>query len=185
MQKMITGNDVINYSKSLKSMYYLKYKISTKNPYLKVLRPLSLQTKAVLNMKPRQDNYKRPMFDFIILLESLGLSLNRLQYFDLVDMLGTIDQMALYAKYQKYRLPSNVKTEHSRARERWLYAYRAITEDQIRPKREQYKWERIKVITRLRREYVNLLKKKIKGVKLTPAELDTEKVEIIYKIIKT
>lgn len=44
-----------------------------------MLRPLSLETKAILNMKPKQDNYVRPMFDFIILLESLSLSLNRLQ----------------------------------------------------------------------------------------------------------
>lgn len=139
---------------------------------------MSLQTKAVLNMKPRQDNYKRPMFDFTILLESLGLSLNRLQYFDLVDMLSTIDQMALYAKYQKHRLPAVFSTgsTDSRARQRWLYAYRAITEDQIRPKREQYKWSRIQLVTRLRREYVNLIKKKIKGVKLTAEELDTERV---------
>lgn len=133
-------------------------------------------------MKPRQDNYKRPMFDFVILLESLGLSLNRLQYFDLVDMFGTIDQMALYAKYQKYRLTTTTTTvaasndKHVRARERWSYAYRAIVQDQIRPKREQYKWSRIRLVTQLRREYVGLLKKKIKGVKLTSAELDTERV---------
>lgn len=149
-----------------------------------VLRPLSLETKAILNMKPRQDNYKRPMFDFIILLESLGLSLNRPQYFDLVDMLSTIDHMALYVKYQKYRYddrddhvkPSTPTTDSRRARQRWLFAYRAITRDQIRPKREQYKWSRIQLITRLRREYVGLLKKKIKGIKLTAEELDTERV---------
>ncbi len=46
-----------------------------------VLNPLSLSTKAVLNVKPQQDNYKFPMFDFTILLESLGLNLNRLQVF--------------------------------------------------------------------------------------------------------
>lgn len=143
-----------------------------------MLSPLSLTTKAILNMKPRQDNYKRPMFDFVILLESLGLSLNRLQYFDLVDMLGTIDQMALYAKYQKYRVTTTAASDdkHVRARQRWSYAYRALVEDQIRPKREQYKWSRIRLVTQLRRDYVGLLKKKIKGVKLTSAELETERV---------
>jgi len=163
-----------------------------------VLRPLCLETKAILNMKPRQDNYKKPMFDFIILLESLGLSLNRPQvvfrdwdirlfceskpvelfkYFDLVDMLNTIDQMALYAKYQKYR-PADHEAQ-AKWKQRWSYAYRAITEGQIRPKREQYKWATIQLVTRLRREYVNLLKKKIvKGAKLTNAELETERVWI-------
>jgi len=30
-------------------------------------------------MKPKQENFKNPMFDLTILLESLGLNLNRLQ----------------------------------------------------------------------------------------------------------
>ena len=47
----------------------------------KVLKPLSLSTKAILNMKPDQENYKSPMFDFTILLESVGLNLNRLQVY--------------------------------------------------------------------------------------------------------
>ena len=40
---------------------------------------MSLKTKALLNMKPAQDNYKSPMFDLTILLESIGLNMNRLQ----------------------------------------------------------------------------------------------------------
>lgn len=39
---------------------------------------MSLSTKAVLNMKPKLGNF-RPMFDITILLESIGLNLNRLQ----------------------------------------------------------------------------------------------------------
>ncbi len=44
-----------------------------------VLRPLSLSTKVILTMKPELDNFKSPMFNFTILLESVGLNLNRLQ----------------------------------------------------------------------------------------------------------
>jgi hypothetical protein len=62
-------------------------------------------------MKPKQENFKNPMFDLTILLESLGLNLNRLQYFDLVDMLNTIDLMALNAKYQKYRPAVSLKSD--------------------------------------------------------------------------
>lgn len=91
-------------------------------------------------------------------------------------MLSTIDQMSLYAKYQKYR--KSDEEVANKVRGRWLYAYRAITESQIRPKREQYKWSKIQLVTRLRREYANILKKKIKGIKLTTAEIEAEKVGI-------
>ena len=40
---------------------------------------MSLSTKAILNLKPKHDNFKSPMFDIEILLESIGLNLNRLQ----------------------------------------------------------------------------------------------------------
>ena len=89
-------------------------------------------------------------------------------------MLNTIDLMALNAKYQKYRPGVMIK---SCPKKMWLFAYTAINETQIKPKREQFKWENIRLVTRTRREYVNLLKKKLsKGGKLTIAELQTETV---------
>ena len=56
-------------------------------------------------------------------------------------MLNTIDLMALNAKYHKYRpdipLKGNVK-------QWWLFAYNAIIETQIKPKRNQFKWQQDK-----------------------------------------
>lgn len=89
-------------------------------------------------------------------------------------MLNTIDIMALNAKYHKYKpnvaLKDNVKKW-------WLFAYDAITDTQIRPRRNQFKWDHIKLITSTRREYIKLLKKKLKSTKLTTAELELEKVD--------
>ena len=63
-------------------------------------------------------------------------------------------------------------------KKRWLFAYTAITETQIKPKLKQFKWENIKLITHTRREYVKLLKKKLKkGAKLTNTELELEIVK--------
>ncbi len=153
-------------------MPFLQQMIKKSDGIQYILRPLSLSTKAILNMKPKQENFKNPMFDLTILLESLGLSLNRLQYFDLVDMLNTIDLMALNAKYQKYRPQVSLKSD---VRKWWKFAYTAITETQIKPKREQFKWRHIKEITRTRREYVNILKKRLKNQKLSSAESEAEK----------
>jgi hypothetical protein len=60
--------------------------------------------------------------------------------------------------------------------QRWKFAYNAITQTQIRPRRDQFKWERIKLVTKTRREYVALLKKKFKNGKLSASEIETEKV---------
>jgi len=100
-----------------------------------ILEPMSLSTKAVLNMRPKQDGYKTPMFDITILLESIGVTLNRLQYFDLVDMLNTIDYMVLSAKYRKFKAVSFRKE----AKQLWRFAYEAIAETQIRPRINQFK----------------------------------------------
>jgi len=100
-----------------------------------VLEPMSLSTKAVLNMRPREEGYKTPMFDITITLESIGVTLNRLQYFDLVDMLNTIDYMILSAKYRKYKKVGFIKEP----KQLWIFAYTAINESQIRPKIEQFR----------------------------------------------
>jgi vacuolar protein sorting-associated protein 13A/C len=44
-----------------------------------ILNPMSITSKVVLNVKPKLDNYQKPMFDVNILLESVLLDLNRLQ----------------------------------------------------------------------------------------------------------
>ena len=125
-------------------------------------------------MKPKQEGYKTPLFDFTILLEALSFKVNRLQYFDLIGMLSTIDQMTLNAKYRKYRPQLNMKNS---PRLRWKFAYAAVTEGQIRPKRDQFKWECIRNVTRSRRAYIELIKKRHnKSAKITPADLETERV---------
>ena len=40
---------------------------------------MSISSKVVLNVKPEQDNFKNPMFDISIILESVLFNLNRLQ----------------------------------------------------------------------------------------------------------
>ena len=93
----------------------------------------------------------------------------------MVDMLNTIDLMALNAKYHKFRPSVPLKDN---CKKWWLFAYNAITETEIRPRRNQFKWKYIRKVTATRREYVKFLKKKLKSTKLSPAELELEKVII-------
>ena len=126
-------------------------------------------------MKPKQEGYKTPLLDFNILLEALSFKVNRLQCFDTISMLSAIYQMKLNAKYRKYRPQLNMK---NCPRLRWKFAYTAVTEGQIRPKRDQFKWECIRNVTRSRRAYIELIKKRHnnKSAKATPTEEETKRV---------
>ncbi|RNA03908.1 vacuolar sorting-associated 13A [Brachionus plicatilis] len=137
-----------------------------------ILKPLSLSSKAILNMKPKQNEFSSPLFDFTVILESISLNLNRLQYLDIVNMLGTIDYMAQNTKYQKYRIKDNKKKKETQL---WQFAFKAIYETVVKPKKEEFKWTRIKLISKTRKEYVNILKKKAKNPKLSAFDKEIEK----------
>jgi vacuolar protein sorting-associated protein 13A/C len=139
-----------------------------------ILNPMSLTSKAVLDMDPKESNFMNPMFDIKILLETIAIDLNRLQYFDMLDTMTTIDSMALNAKYQKFKRITDGKKFN-----KWLFAYNAIIETQIKPKRDQYKWSHIKQTIDARHQYVTIMKKVLKSIKLKPDELDAKKVKII------
>ena len=47
--------------------------------FILVLRPLHITARLILTMRPRQDNFKRPMFDIKIDLDEINLNINRNQ----------------------------------------------------------------------------------------------------------
>ena len=44
-----------------------------------VLRPLNVKARLILAMKPRQENFGRPMFDIKVDLDEISLNINREQ----------------------------------------------------------------------------------------------------------
>jgi hypothetical protein len=42
-----------------------------------VLRPLNITARVVLVMKPRQEDFKKPMFDIKVDLDEISLNINR------------------------------------------------------------------------------------------------------------
>jgi len=45
--------------------------------FVLVLRPLNVKARLILAMKPRQEDFKRPMFDIKIDLDEISLNMNR------------------------------------------------------------------------------------------------------------
>lgn len=44
-----------------------------------VLRPLNIKAKVILAMKPRQQEFKKPMFDIKVELDEISLNISRNQ----------------------------------------------------------------------------------------------------------
>ncbi|CAF4810644.1 unnamed protein product, partial [Rotaria magnacalcarata] len=59
-------------------------------------------------MKPRQNEFKQPMFDIKVDLDEISLNINRDQYSDLLDLLEVRDYLSLQSKYIKYRIKNDV-----------------------------------------------------------------------------
>jgi len=51
------------------------------NNFYVVLRPLNVKARIVLVMKPRQEEFKRPMFDIKVDLDEISLNINRDQVY--------------------------------------------------------------------------------------------------------
>lgn len=66
------------------------------------LRPLNVKAKLILTMKPRQEVFKRSMFDIKIDLDEISLNMNWDQYSDLLDLLELQDFLSVKSKYRTY-----------------------------------------------------------------------------------
>ncbi|CAF4513265.1 unnamed protein product [Rotaria sp. Silwood2] len=116
-----------------------------------ILRPLNIKARIVLTMKPRQEEFKRPMFDIKVDLDEISLNINRDQYSDLLHLLEFRDYLSVQSKYIKYRISNDIIEKPTV--KKWKFAYEAIVNEEVRPKFECYKWENIKLHLDRCREY--------------------------------
>lgn len=65
---------------------------------------MNMKAMIKLVMKPRQDGFKRPMFDIKVDLDDISLNVNRNQYSDILDLLDFQDYLTLKSKYQRYQI---------------------------------------------------------------------------------
>ncbi|CAF4672000.1 unnamed protein product, partial [Rotaria sp. Silwood2] len=118
------------------------------------LRPLNIKARIILAMKPRQEEFKRPMFDIKVDLDEISLNINRDQYSDLLDLLEFQDYLSVQSKYIKYRVSNGIIEKPTV--KRWKFAYEAIVNEGVRPRFECYKWKNIKLHLDRCREYRSL-----------------------------
>ncbi|KAI6181597.1 Vacuolar protein sorting-associated protein 13C [Aphelenchoides besseyi] len=118
-----------------------------------VLEPICMEAKLKLNQKPEADgsNWSIPKIDLGVGMERLALAINRFQYQEFLLFLEAQERFNLAGRYLKYRPHLNEYKGHYR--EWWHFAYKAILEENIRRKKRNWSWDRMKKHRQLVRDY--------------------------------
>ncbi|KAI6240270.1 Vacuolar protein sorting-associated protein 13C [Aphelenchoides fujianensis] len=117
-----------------------------------LLEPISCEAKLKLNQKPEQDgNWSIPKVEMGVGLERLGLQVNRRQWQEFLLFLEALERFNTATNYLKYRPHLNTYKGHYK--EWWRFAFTSILEEQIRRKRRNWSWERMREHRALVRDY--------------------------------
>ncbi|VDK42182.1 unnamed protein product [Anisakis simplex] len=121
--------------------------------YKYILEPITMQTKLSMNQKPETDgtDWKTPKIDLQLNMDTLGVCIGKFQYQDLLLFLEAQERFNIATKYLKYRPPIN--EYHGHAKKWWHFAYQSILEENIRRKRNNWSWERMKAHRQLLKNY--------------------------------
>ncbi|RCN41930.1 hypothetical protein ANCCAN_12090 [Ancylostoma caninum] len=121
--------------------------------YKYILEPISMQAKLKLNQKPETDgtNWKTPKIDLSVDMKALALAIGKFQYQDILLFLEAQERFNLAGQYLKYR--PNLNEFKGHYKEWWHFAYKAILEEKVRRRRNNWSWPRMKAHRKLVKEY--------------------------------
>uniref|UniRef100_F1KPF0 Vacuolar protein sorting-associated protein 13A n=1 Tax=Ascaris suum TaxID=6253 RepID=F1KPF0_ASCSU len=148
--------------------------------YKYILEPITMQTKLSMNQKPETDgtDWKTPKIDLKLDMEALALCVGKLQYQDLLLFLEAQERFNTATRYLKYRPSINEYQGHYK--QWWHFAYTSILEENIRRKRNNWSWERMKSHRHLVRNYKEAWLKK-----QTEKNLSKEDADLIERAEKS
>ncbi|XP_068961725.1 intermembrane lipid transfer protein VPS13A isoform X2 [Petaurus breviceps papuanus] len=169
------------------SLENLKYGIVHKDivpeGYDFVFRPISAQAKLRMNHRADLD-FSTPKMDLDVTLQDIGIELNKLQYFSIMELLESVDLMTQNLPYRKYRPDVLV---HNNAKKWWKYAITGILKVNIQPRLQMWSWKYICEHRRNIKQYKELYKRKIRSKKPADEILSSlqhlEKVLDVFNII--
>ncbi|XP_067654011.1 intermembrane lipid transfer protein VPS13A-like isoform X3 [Haliotis asinina] len=141
----------------------LKSNIAAQNAqtdYQYLIKPISSVAHLKLNPKPEKNQFSLPKIFMTIVFDNIAVSLSKLQYDDLLEMLEAFERTALLGLYRKYKPDVPL---HKNAKAWWHYAYNAVLEETVRRRRRMFSWSHISqhrlAMKRYREAYVKKLDK--------------------------
>ncbi|XP_027694898.1 vacuolar protein sorting-associated protein 13A-like isoform X1 [Vombatus ursinus] len=173
-----------DYKKSLESLKYgVVHEDIIPEGYDFVFRPISAQAKLRMNHRTDLD-FSTPKMDLDVRLQDIGIELNKLQYFSIMELLESVDMMTQNLPYRKYRPDVLV---HNNAKKWWKYAITGILKVNIQPRLHMWSWKYIYEHRQNVKQYKELYKRKIRSKKPTNEILSSlqhlEKILDVFNII--
>ncbi|KAF4519296.1 hypothetical protein B566_EDAN005234 [Ephemera danica] len=131
--------------------------------YTYMFGPISAGAQLQMNPKPEVENFKNPKFKLDMHMDTLSIGITKMQYRDLVKFLESMDQMARAAPYRKYR--PNLNKYRGYYSIWWHFAYQCILETEVRRRRNNFNWDRIRKHRAMCRDYEAAYKQKLEAKK--------------------
>uniref|UniRef100_A0A913HS02 Vacuolar protein sorting-associated protein 13A n=1 Tax=Strongyloides stercoralis TaxID=6248 RepID=A0A913HS02_STRER len=118
-----------------------------------ILEPINLEAKLAMNQKPESDgfNWTIPKIDLKASMDQLALVIGKYQYQDILLFLEGQERFNLSAKYVKYR--PNLVEYKGHYKVWWKFAYNCVLNENIRRKKENWSWTRMKKHRELFKDY--------------------------------
>ncbi|XP_077994048.1 intermembrane lipid transfer protein VPS13A-like isoform X3 [Glandiceps talaboti] len=140
-------------------------------PYQYMIKPISMKAQVRINPKPSSD-MSIPKVYLNLVLEEIGVSLEKRQFQDVMELLESFERMARNEPYRKYR-PGVPAKGH--AKEWWHYAQNCVLKENVRRKTSMWSWNNIAKHRELGKKYKAAWKEKLLTKKPPQHLLDTIK----------
>ncbi|XP_022649179.1 vacuolar protein sorting-associated protein 13-like isoform X3 [Varroa destructor] len=142
--------------------------------------PITSTARMKINQKPELNHYQMPSTTVDILVEDISIAMAKYQYHDIVALVDSMNRMWLADKFRKYHPQVPV---HKNAKKWWHFAYNAILEEHIRPRRRQWNLDyllgHIRKVKEYCEEYKNKLQTKKESDRLKRLEEELDLFNII------
>lgn len=134
-----------------------------------VLKPVTFRGNLVVNSKPEKFEFALPVADIDMILGDFTINLKKSQLHAITSFMDSLGRIKIAAAFRKFRPSVGV---HKHSSEWWQFALSSILERDIKPRRNNWNWKRIKKHRKMCREYKEIYKEKLL------CQNPSEKVEI-------
>lgn len=136
-----------------------------------IVGPITSYAKCRINTRPDLDgsNYSIPKYFVNLTMEEIAMGLTPRQYEDIISLLHAFERMSRAAPFRKHRARLLNPHGANSATSLWIFAYECILEANVRRRRRNWQWSRIKQHRQAVRAYMELYK-----IKLTNKRTDAQ-----------
>jgi hypothetical protein len=123
-----------------------------------VLKPVTFRGNLVINSKPEKFDFSLPVADVDMILGDFIVNLKKSQLHSITSFMDSLNRIRVASAFRKFRPTVGV---HKHSNEWWQFALSSILERDIKPRRNNWNWKRMKKHRQRCREYKELYKEKL------------------------